>query len=189
MCVYIHTALYKYIFGGSPSEGIHAVQRVFELSREWSTEVCVGQMDIRKAFDRVSHQGVLQALQHQGASLQCQAVWAAMAGMSGLTFELGGARSERVPMQRGVPQGAPESPLLFVIAIEFAMAGLYDKWKREGLGWGMDDAWIGTIHFADDCLVIARSPAALALMIEDIRLALGQIGLDLASQDDRYIPE
>ena len=65
---------------------------------------------------------------------QCPTVWAAMACQSGSAFVLGGVRSPRVQMQIRVPHSAPGSALVFVIAIEFAMRGLHDKWRREGLG-------------------------------------------------------
>ena len=71
--------------------------------------VHVVQIDVSKAFDRVLHSSVLQALRLQSASLQCIAVVAAMLSQCELAVRLGHVMSDPIKLHRGLLQGAPES--------------------------------------------------------------------------------
>ena len=44
------------------AEGVYRIKRILELCREWNRSVHVVQIDLSKAFDRVLHSSVLQAL-------------------------------------------------------------------------------------------------------------------------------
>ena len=47
---------------------------------------------------------------------------------------MGAEVSEAVPLQRGLPQGGPESPLICTLIVDMLMRRLEDRWR--GLGWG-----------------------------------------------------
>ena len=99
-----------FVPGAQAAEGVFVIKRVAELSREWGKELCLVQLDLCKAFDRVKHSAAILALKLQSASLQCIAVFCAMMLCSSMAFTLGGITTQQIKLDRGLPQGAPESP-------------------------------------------------------------------------------
>ena len=103
------------------------------MSREWSCAIYVAQCDLTKAFDKVKHSAVIRALKLQSASLQCIGLFCAMILQSNMAFKMGPIISDSVELERGVPQGAPESPLIFVLVMEMVLRPLLRSWQERGL--------------------------------------------------------
>ena len=78
-----------------------------------------------KAFDKVYHSAILTALDKNSCRLSAQSVYREHAQTK---------LRECEPWKRGVPQGAPESPFLFILVTEMALASLHDSWAERGLG-------------------------------------------------------
>ena len=146
-----------FVPGGQAAFGVFALSRAGELSREWNQRIFVVQLDLRKAFDRVRHSAVLAALKLQGASLQLVALVSQLLTQNDARIRLGHASSTQVPMARGLPQGAPESPLLFILVVEMVLRPLLDQWQHRGRGWNMDSLWLQSVNFADDILLVSSS--------------------------------
>ena len=106
------------------ANGVYLIKRALELSKEWGKSIFMAQLDLRKAFDRVAHSSVVNALKLQGASLQCVAVLCAILNQSTAAVTLGHVKAMPILMQRGLPQGAPESPLLFTLVTEAVLRPL-----------------------------------------------------------------
>ena len=96
-------------------------QQLIRLTQEWSDAVDKGQytgcvfFDLRKAFDRVWHLGLLAKLRAagiKGAALQWFASF--LSGRHQATL-VGGSVSPYAALHAGVPQGAILSPLLFSV--------------------------------------------------------------------------
>ena len=115
------TAQTAFIVGSHACMGVHVIQRIAELAREWREPVFIAQVDFRKAFDHVRHDAAIEAMQMQGVPLQAQAFIAKIWQQSTVRAKLGAEVSEAVPLQRGLPQGAPESPLIFTLIVDMLM--------------------------------------------------------------------
>ena len=87
-----------------------------ELSREWQRAVVVVQLDVKKAFDHVDHRTAFKAMRLQGVS-PFSMIW----NGSCIKARLGTVLSNKVRMSRGVPQGAPESPVIFTMIVELVL--------------------------------------------------------------------
>ena len=96
---------------------------------EWNRSVHVVQIDLSEAFDRVLHSSFLQALRLQSASLQCIVVVAAMLSQCELAFRLGHVITDPLKFHRGLPQGALESPLLFILVCALVLRPLLLRWQ------------------------------------------------------------
>ena len=68
-----------------------------------------------------------------------------------------------MPLLRGLPQGAPESPLIFTLIVEMLMRRLEDRWR--GLGWGfrVDGKMFFSVAYADDIILIAANKNSWSL--------------------------
>ena len=119
-----------FVKGMQAADGVFVVNRVAELSREWGCEIHVVQLDIRRAFDRVLHSAVIKALKLQGASLQCIALICAILLDSQMSMKLGTLVAGKIRLNRGLPQGAPESPLIFILVVEYVLRKVKAMWRN-----------------------------------------------------------
>ena len=109
-----------------------------EKAREWGQELVVAQIDIKKAFDHVDRERALQALRRKGASRHHLAWLAKMWQEHSLEMKMGGYNTSRFQTTRGLPQGAPESPIVFTILIDMVMEALEEKWGSRCFGFSLD---------------------------------------------------
>ena len=177
--VVFHSFQTGFVPGSHAANGVFAICRAGELSREWNQPIFVVQLDLRKAFDRVKHSAVLNDLRLQGASLQLIAMVARMLDLNKLAVRLGHVNAKVLEMERGLPQGAPESPLLFILVVEMVLRPLLARWTARGRGWRMDDFWLASVSFADDVLLVSSSKGDLEMMVKEAVKAFGEVGLEV----------
>ena len=66
---------------------------------------------------------------------------------------LAGVQCNEVTMNKGIKRGAPESMLLFVLALDSALEDVVAQWSREGKGFTMDGVGLlNHLIFADDMI-------------------------------------
>ena len=74
-------------------------------------------------------------------------------------------------MQRGVPLGAPESPLAFAMTSDCALGRLHTRWAQTDAGWSLDTSfrplWVSCLACADDVLVFAKSEVDITRMLSE----------------------
>ena len=79
-----------------------------------------------------------------------------------------------ISVDRGVPQGALESPLVFVMVADEILGGLRPSWEWK---WTCDAVSLSCLGYADDVLLFSGSKASLEAMIEDCCTKFGEAGL------------
>ena len=115
--------------------------RVAELARAWASPVYVGQVDLRQASDKIKQSAVIDALLEKQVPTQLIAVLVACWSQSEVSVRRQSVSSHR--MQRGVPQGAPESPLVFVMTTDCALGSLLSRWLRQMQVGPLTLLWVG----------------------------------------------
>ena len=101
------------------------------LCRKTKKEMVIIKLDFEKAFDRVEPQAILQILQHKGFSTKWINWIRDIIGSGTSTILLNGVPEKMFPCRRGVRQGDPLSPLLFVLAADLLQT-LINRAKDEG---------------------------------------------------------
>ena len=86
---------------------------------------------------------------------------------------LGTVLSNKVQISRGLPQGAPESPVVFT---------LIKSWKIRKLAWSLDDFVLAAICYADDVVLVVTSVAAAEVMVAEVIANLIEVGLSVGAQ-------
>ena len=176
-----HSLQTGFVPGAQAADGVYIIKRVAELSREWKKDLFVVQLDLSKAFDRVKHSAAIRALKLQSATPQCIALFCSLMMRSTMAFTLGGVQSLSVILERGLPQGAPESPLLFVMITGLVLRPLLARWRDRGSGWTMDSLFVGAVCYADDIVLLSSRKEDLHQMIQEVIHGFGEVGLSIGA--------
>ena len=175
-----------FIAGAHACTGVHTLLRVAELAREWGAPVCAAQLDLKKAFDHVSHVAAFDAMDQQGVPLAAQALIAKLWDLTTVVGKLGREASQPVRLDRGVPQGAPESPVIFTMVVEMVLRKVMPRWQARGAGWKLDEVWVCCVCYADDIVLTAHSPRILEGMCADIIAEFRNIGLGVGAEKTHW---
>ena len=112
--------------GFRPCTGVeHALvvlDSVLGKCAEWGCALWCASLDLRNAFDRVNHESLFAVLDAAGMPGAYVSLLRSL-----YTSQTGAVRDGRpFHIRRGVKQGDVLSPLLFNVALEYAL----DKWKQ-----------------------------------------------------------
>ena len=114
--------------GRQTSDFLYTIVRLFELTREWGTPLCVFKLDLEKAFDSLDRSAFLRNLEEklgQCAELNC---WKGLLTSTTGLLQTPWGNSE-VVMHRGIKQGAVESPVFFAPIAEVIMLDTIAKYE------------------------------------------------------------
>jgi hypothetical protein len=175
-----------FVPGSHADTGVFMINRAAELSREWRVPLVLAQLDVKKAFDHVDHRAAFKAMRLQGISLHAIALISAIWACSLVSVSLGMVSSDDIPMDRGLPQGAPESPLIFTMIMDMVIRALEPEWRRKGYGFNIDEFRLMAVCYADDIVLAAPSKEHLEAMISDVIEALGKIGLGVGAEKTHW---
>ena len=89
-------------------------------------------------------------------------------------------------MDRGLPQGAPDSPLIFTLIIDMILSNLACKWRQSGLGFVVDAFHINAVSYADDIILVAHTGEQLERMAADVVQQLRDIGLGIGAEKTHW---
>ena len=145
----------------------------------------VVQLDVKKAFDHVDHRAAVKAMKLQGVSLFSMALIAAIWNGSCMKVRLGTVSSNKVRMNRGLPQGAPASPVITMV-IELVLRDLIKSWIARKLAWRLDDFVLAAICYADDVVLVAASVAAAEVVVAEVIAKLKEVGRTVGAQKTHW---
>ena len=164
---------------------VHPLRILGEKGRDWKETLWLASLDLEKAFDKVFHDDVFEALQFEEVDdVIIAAIRELYADQWAYVFLETSVQSRDFEILRGVRQGDPMSPDLFSTAIRHVMRKLKTKWEAEARGTivGSDHSQqrrLTYMMFADDTTVVAKSRQALTIMLRDLRQEFAKVGLVL----------
>jgi hypothetical protein len=170
---YVHQSQQAFIEGRRISNNIIIAQEIthsFALS-SWKNQAFMLKIDLAKAFDRVEWNVIV-------ATLTCKRFHAHFinlihACVSSPTFSvvINGQPFARFRSYRGIRQGCPLSPYLFVLAINELSIALQEAMSTNsfaGIKLGPNCPSIHSLLFADDLLVCGQATMQEAMRMKDI---------------------
>ena len=152
---------------------------VFDKTLLTGTPIWLISLDLSKAFDRVDWQALWTALATHGVSQHLiwilQVLYDKQRGQV-LTYT---AESREFDIHSGVRQGCVLSPRLFCSVLEWALSRWRSRVRTEGIDLEDGGEPLLDLRFADDILVFAASSQQAAYLLDELVVALADVGLIL----------
>lgn len=163
---------------------IMAVRSLFEQATEHRSPLYAVFIDFKRAFDTVHHSAIWRAMEEAGVHPKDIQITAAMYRGAESRVAHGGALSDPIPLTRGVRQGCPLSPLLFVLTLDNALKKALVRPRGIQLG---PFECVESLEYADDEVLIAETPAQLGAKLEKVVEETGKIGLECNTKKTRVM--
>jgi len=158
----------------STTDHIFTVIRLLETHREYHRPLVLTFIDYEKAFDSVEPTAVWTALRNQG--VEEEYICTLQNCYEGCTTKLVPfQRRVIVPIQKGVRQGDPISPNLFAAVLEEVIK----KCNWSGYGVNIDGKRLNHLRFADDIVLVTRTPAEASQMATELDRESRRVGLKM----------
>jgi Reverse transcriptase (RNA-dependent DNA polymerase) len=121
-------------------------------------------LDVKKAYDTVPHDALMYKLHRKGVQGKSVRVIQAMYAGASSRIAYGGSVSSPYPIERGVAQGCPMSPLLYAVFIDDLLHDLHSLSADDGVQLqtptGKPYSHVAQ-SYADDLVGVAVSAASL----------------------------
>ncbi|CAH2094383.1 unnamed protein product [Euphydryas editha] len=160
--------------GFSTMDHIQTLEQVIEKYREYNRPLYVAFIDYSKAFDTISHSSIWNALQQ--SNINCKYInilkYIYTKSTSRVKLE---SRGDEINIERGVRQGDPLSPKLFIAVLENIFQKL--DWKNRGVY--INGHYLNHLRFADDIAIIAETAKDLEEMMSSLDCESSKIGLEM----------
>ncbi|VDM62392.1 unnamed protein product [Angiostrongylus costaricensis] len=160
--------------GFSTMDHIHTITRLTEASREYKRPLCLAFIDLKKTFDSIEVEAVMESLDSQ--RVPAQYIMILLDLYKNFTTKITVFyNSNIIDVKRGVRQGDTISPKLFTVTVENVERML--EWDNIGV---KIDGWqLHHVRFYDNIVIITPNISEAERMLADFDKTCGNIGLRL----------
>ncbi|CAH2092926.1 unnamed protein product [Euphydryas editha] len=160
--------------GYSTIDHIYTLELIIEKYQENRRPLYLAFIDYQKAFDTISHTSIWEALSEQGVEKEYIQVIKNIYKNSVSKVKLESTGPD-FNINRGVRQGDPLSPKLFIAVLESIINKL--DWNKYGLY--IKGEYLSHLRFADDLVLLSETSENLERMIQSLHEASIQVGLKI----------
>ena len=149
--------------------------------------------DIRKAYDHMDHQTLIQCLTRRRIYRSTIGLWIGQLRKTSEIARLSDLESQPFHRQVSVYQGGNEGPLLFNIYFDDGIRDMLKRWKQKGWGLlysdrdsGMEDVYLALTSFADNFVLYSNNAQDLQEMLDDLITTLAGINWSVSVDSMLY---
>lgn len=174
-------------YGFRPGRSSHdAIEAIFSHLHH-NVDKYVFDADIKKCFDKISHEALLRKLETFPLFERQIKAWL----KSGVFGEYVHADKASIPSEMGTPQGGIISPLLANIALhglekhlkDFVSTRTFPKpHPSASRGSRAKRSALGIVRYADDFVIIHRNKEIITIVIDETRRWLSNVGLEISDE-------
>ena len=158
--------------GDGIAENTEILKNVIKTAKASSSSVYIAFLDVRKAFDSVSHESLLLAAQRAGCPSPLLAYIRHIYANGRTKLKVGGKLSAPISVAQGVKQGDPLSCILFNLVVDWGLDALDKK-----IGFKIGEQLLSHLAFADDVVLMSETQAGLQRQIDAFSGHLAKSGL------------
>lgn len=158
----------------STIDHIHTLELIIEKYQEQQRPLYIIFIDYQKAFDTIFHESIWASLKSQNVERKYINILKYLYSNSSSRVKLETVGPE-FPIRRGVRQGDPISPRIFIAVLESIISEL--DWKNCGLS--IEGRYLSHLRFADDLVLLSESSQQLQYMLDTLHKASRQVGLEM----------
>ena len=145
---------------------VHMLRDFVQLANTENLESAFIFLDQEKAFDRVNHAFLYKTMRAFGIG-PVFIHWIRLIYSNATTrVKVNGFLSKNIPLRRGVRQGCPLSPLLYVLIIE--ILALQFRKNPDIVGFTVGGEKIVSMHYADDAIITILQNKCFKEVIKDL---------------------
>ena len=159
--------------GDGLADNVWILRSLIEDCKTRHRPLCVTFVDVRKAFDTVSHESVVKAAERIGFPPALVSYIRCLYTGGVTQLRVGRSLGGPIHPSRGVRQGDPLSPLLFCAVMHWVLSQLDDRLGLE-LGEGL---LLNHLAFADDVALVSSSPEAMGKLLCELESGMRAVGL------------
>ena len=145
-------------------------ERAFEMQQD--VQICF--IDYKKTFDRLKHEIVLKKLREVGIDDKDLRIIQNLHYKQEASVRVGNAKTETIPIKKGVRQGCVASPGLFNLYQEINMRATTNM-----AGIKVGGININNIRYADDTALVATSQVNLQRLVDRVVVESTTYGMEV----------
>jgi hypothetical protein len=151
-----------FIRGRQLVDGVVAVNEIIDLAKQSRKECLIFKVDFEKAYDSVSWTFLDYMMQRFGFGVRWRRWIKACVFCGNLSILVNGSPTKEINIQRGLKQGDPLAPFLFLLVVEGLSAAVRtaeEKNLYSGFKVGNSGVSISHLQYADDTIFLGEASA------------------------------
>ena len=167
------------------SEHIGVLNELFSHATRNKKDINVVTLDFANAFGSVDHRQIVNSLVSLGFPKPFCRWIKDLYNENVTTISVNGENSQMIPMERGVRQGCPFSPILFNLCLEPLLRELLSNHKADG--YRIDDLSFNVQAFADDVVLISHNTEQMRSMLRTVQSFCSVTGMKLTGSKCKWL--
>jgi hypothetical protein len=153
----IHQNQYGFIKSRTIQDCLSWAFEYLNIFHKSKREIIILKLDFEKAFDMVEYESILLVMKHMGFGDKWLAWIKTILSSATTSVILNGVPGKNIICKRGVRQGDPISPLLFVATAELLQIAINNAWQEGLINLPIENSFgqrFPILQYADDTLLI-----------------------------------